>query len=814
MQISLSWVQQFVSLKTDNTEKLMNVLTERAAEIDGIIDSSAHLKNVVTGKILEINPHPDADKVRITKTEVGNGEVLQIICGAKNIKEGQIVPVALVGAVLPGNFEISERKMRGVMSYGMLCSGKELGITEDAQGILILEKNLPVGIPLADALGLGGEVFDVDNTAITNRPDLFSQLGFARELVALGLAEWKYSSMQKKELIINNEIVSVPEISKYNEKTQQTIFDIIKHLPSSTLPKKINVDDPELFPVRANIVLTNITIKPSPQWMQTKLNEVGIRPINNIVDISNFVMMELGMPLHIFDIDTINGDITMRASTKGEKIITLDNEEHELPEGVIVQEDDDKIFDLAGIMGGKNSEITEKTKNILVHVPVYDPIRIRKAALALAHRTDAATMYEKRVPNASVLPGMLRTLQLIQELCPEAKTVSDIEYKEYIPAKKREITFPLAMASRMIGKKIPVEEIISSLEKLEFTVQSHDNEFLHIIVPPHRLGDISIAEDIAEEIVRIHGLNAIEAEAPNMQMHPTPLSPVRKIRREITDTLLSQDFFEILSFAFLGPQLLEKCGITSDKTYIEIANPLSRDQSLMRQSLFPRLFEKAEENLRHRSSFSLFEIGKTFIKNTQNSCDETLEISGICVEKEYAYGKGVVEFLASSLDIPLRFLEGKNIPPFAAKGADIFLGKECVGSVFLPTKIIKKSFDIPENTSCFSLNLSALAEFPRKPRKILPAPKFPEVEYDISILADEKTLVSDVLRAVKNTDRLISSSEILEIFTGNSLPEGKKSITLRFVFRADDRTLSAEDVEILKKKVIADLAKKGFKERF
>jgi phenylalanyl-tRNA synthetase beta chain len=352
VKISLNWLQQFIQLTETDPQKICDVLTEKSAEVDGILDMGKGFEHVVTGKILEIFPHPDADRVRVTKTDVGDGTLRQIICGAKNIEVGQVVPVALPGAVLPGDFAIEARKMRGVMSEGMLCSGKELGLTEDAEGIMILDPNLSLGKPVADVLGLDGVVFDIDNQAITNRPDLFSHHGFAREFVALNLGKWK--EIQNSEFRIQNKRIEM--LNVYPKESQQDFQKVIQNIPDSSLPIAFDVQNGEICPARADVVIENVVVAPSPEWMQNRLRECGIRPINNIVDISNFVMLELGMPLHTFDLETISDNkITMRESKKGEKVVTLDSVTRELPEGVIIQEDDQKVFDLAGIMGGENS---------------------------------------------------------------------------------------------------------------------------------------------------------------------------------------------------------------------------------------------------------------------------------------------------------------------------------------------------------------------------------------------------------------------------------------------------------------------------
>ncbi len=774
----------------------MDTLTERAAEIEGIIETGQGFDHVVVGQILEISPHPDADRVRVTKTEVGDGQPRQIICGAKNIEVGQKIPVALPGAVLPGDFVIEKRKMRGVESEGMLCSGKELGLSEDAEGIMILSPDAPLGQPITKVLHGDSTVFDIENTAITNRPDLFSHLGFARELVALDLAEWK-----RKEF---------------------DFAEVEKLLPDAKLPLEFVIEKDELCPARAEITIENLTVAPSPDWLQQRLQACGIRPINNLVDVSNYVMLELGMPLHIFDLETISGkSITMRESREGESVTTLDNITRKLPAGVIIQEDSEKVFDLAGIMGGANSEISDSTTCVLVHVPVYDPIRIRKAMLALSHRTDAATIYEKRVPNCMVLPGIKRTIQLLQELCPQMKITSAIEFVEHVPDTERILELKNSEVSRVIGEDIPLQKTRSMLEALDFEVMEATNDVLRVKVPGHRLTDITMPADLTEETSRIYGLDQITPKAPQLTMRATKRSPLLKLRRELTDLLIAHGFFEVLNFSFLGPDLLKKCGTTSNASYIEIDNPLSVDMSLMRQSLFPRLLEKAADNLRHRKDFRVFEIGKTFSlpldeggQVVDKKVKETTGLAALLIGEDFLSAKAILLDVFAKSGLPVRLEKMQSAHDFATQGANLLLGKDLIGSIFVFRPSILKNFDISESIIGFDLNLDTLATFPRAHKKITAVPKFPAIDLDLSVLADRDVYAGDILSLVKRIDPLIESAEVLEIFEGKGVATGKKSVTLHFRFRATDRTLSSEEADTLRNTILTRLEKKGFPFRF
>jgi phenylalanyl-tRNA synthetase beta chain len=735
--------------------------------------------------------------------DVGEGSPRQIICGAKNIQEGQKVPVALPGAILPGDFVISERKMRGVMSCGMLCSGKEIGLSEDGQGILILSEQSKIGQPLSKSLCLEDTILDIDNTALTNRPDLFSHFGFAREFVALGLGEWNKDSVQK----------IFP--SERKEKISETDF------PVTFIHKQKGI-----CPVRYNVFLSGIHIKESPEWMQRRLKNCGIRPINNIVDISNYVMLEIGMPLHIFDRASLTGNtITIRESENKEQVTTLDDICRTLPTGVILQEDSEKVFDLAGIMGGKNSEITESTTEILVHVPIYDPIQIRQASLSLGHRTDASTIYEKTVPRETAEKGIFRVIDLICTLLPEARVVSDIlRYEEECISEKeeRKITVSQKMISRILGGTVSSQEIKNILESLEFSYDIEDGAY-KVGVPRHRYKDIQIAEDIVEEIARIHGFNTISTQSPKIQMRPSSLSPLKNFHRDISDFLVGQGFFEVVTFSFLGPELLRMCGMPFDESSISIDNPISSDQSLMRQSLLPRLFETAERNRKKRSEFSLFEIGKVFFREGSEKKKEKVLLTALSCEKDFFALREIVQALCNALHISLHFRplipkekkEARDAVHFLGqKGASIFINDIAMGNIGIPNQDIREKFSLPENSSFFSLDISELSTLPKKNTLVLPVSKFPEIELDLSVLADKNTISADIAQVAKNIDPLITSVDVLEIFEGDTIPEGKKSVTLHFVFQAFDRTLETADEDKLREKIVKTLTKKGFPFRF
>ncbi len=780
MKISLNWLQDFVTLKTKDFDLIQERITNRSAEIEEVIKEGDLFNKVVVGEILEIKKHPDADKLNVTQTTTGE-HTFQIICGAQNIKVGQKVPVSLIGAKLPNGLKIQKTKIRGIESQGMICSETELGIAEESKGIWELPNDAKVGMPLAEFLGMNDVTLDIDNTAITNRADLFSHIGFANEFVANDLAE------QKKQ----------PELKIPESKNK--------------FPIEIKIQDPEACPVYTTVVMKNITVQASPEWMQKRLRAVGIRPINNIVDITNYVMMELGMPTHAFDLKKIQGKkIIMRKSNKQDKITTLDSIERELPEGIIVLEDKQKIFDLCGIMGGENSEIDQSTKTILLHTPIYDPILVRKAMLSLAHRTDASTMYEKGVPYIRSIQGIKKAIGLILEFLPESKIDSEILSLNSLKAEERIIDLPKSEIKRVLNTDISEEKVCKILTDLGFEVKILQKEY-QVKVPPERFGDITAKHDLIEEIVRIYDVNTLPGVLPITSIQPTQPNTSRLLERKIKNKLAEIGFNEILTYTFIGPELYSKVGVEVTNEVIEVANPISQDISLMQTSLLPSLMENVEKNSRYQESFNIFEFGRAFFKTSQTEHREEKHIAGAMVNNGFYALKGKVEALFKSLGLTPRYVNVNNIEKFMHPGrsCDILVGKDIVGYISEINPQVIQNFDIEKTVNVFEINFTKILEAKQRKKTYKPISKYPHIKLDISILIDQKIPAENLLRVIKKTDQLIYSAEIIDLYEGKQIPEGKKSLTFSIIYQSLEKTLTDADIEMIHQKVIINLEKQG-----
>lgn len=798
MKVSLKWISLFVNLLEKNPQKIAEVLTEKSSEIDSVHILSQGLERVVVGEILTILPHPNADRIRITETMVKTGEVLQIVCGGQNIYEGMRVPVALPGAILPNGIEIKSGKIRGVESNGMLCSAHEIGIEEDASNIsdpnipriLPLPPNAPIGSPVADILQKNDCIFEIENTAITNRPDLFSHLGFAREFVACGLAKWKEEP--KKEKIAFPKIPVSVSVN-FAEKN-------ISELCNKYLAVEIEGLD---------------GTKQSPEWMKGLLKNIGLSPINAIVDITNFVMFDIGTPIHAFDRERVGSKWIMRLSKKGETMATLDGMERNLPEGAIVLEDEqNRIFDLCGIMGGENSAIEDSTRNILLHVPIFNPIRVRRTALALDHRTDAATIYEKGVPVPMAKIGIEKAIELFLEIFPEAKIISELFEAGAPEESPKEIFLKKEKIWTMLTKDISEQEIETMLDDLGFLYTATKGGW-ETVVPKWRTSDIKIEEDILEEIARLYGVNRIRAEAPFFAMQEMKPRADRTIEKKIAHALVKNGFFEIVTLSFLGEKLLKRVGIEEDPSMIFLKNPLSEDISIMRTSLSPRLLEIAEKNRRFRNTFRIFESGKVFrIENGEKKEEE--RITALLVGEDFFTAKGIAEEIFSVFGSESRTEEGKYNLSFAhpMRKAMLKAKSKAEIKIFEIHPKILKEFHLPAPSSIVCLSLANFEELLGKDIFVSELPKFPGITYDVSLLCDRKILIGNLLKGLSRIDPLIVKAEAMEIWEGKGVPEGQKSVTLSFEFRAENRTLTEDEGKRLEKELLAELEKRGARFRF
>lgn len=787
MKISLNWIKNFIDLTETDVDKIQEIITANTAEIETIERQGEDLDKIVVGEIKELKDHPDADALRIAMTSDGK-ENIQIVCGGSNLKVGMKVALAKLGAIVSWHgtetVKMKKAKIRGVESFGMICASEEIGLGEifpkagEKEILDISNINAPAGTPLKEALGLNDVILDIDNHAITNRSDLFSHRGFAKEFVVNKLGTFK----------------------KINE------FKIPKS--NALAPIKINIQDDEICSRYTGICIKNIQIEESPDWMKNHLNACGVRPINNIVDITNYVMLEQGMPLHAFDLDQIKGkEWTMRKSKKGEKVITLDEQEHELMNDVIILNDGNEIFDLCGIMGGKNSGVNNNTKKIWLHSPVYHPTLVRKAMRGLGQISDASIIYEKGVDTELSPIGLNRAIELILELCPNAKISSEIIDIQNKKPEEREIELELSQVNRLIGKKIEGKEIEKTLEILGFKLVKNEKGYI-VSIPSFRLGDVEGEADLIEEIARIHGYDNIKSINPTAGIEPVYINNEREFSKNIKNKLSGFGFNEIYTFAFLGEELMNKTGMKVNENAIEIENPISNDMSLMRQSLLPRTLEAIANNLRYKDSFKIFELNKVYIKTKEDHTEDRLLIIAT-VNEDFKVLQGIVE----NFDINVEKVKKDNKSNYMHPGrvAELIIRGQKVGDLYELHPQIAKNFDIKSQVTIAEIDLEKIfgMNIDHHP-KYKEIPKFPSIKLDISILISKKNPASDYFKIIEKTDKtLINNIELIDEYTGSKIDNDKRSITFSITYQSSDHTLTDEEVSEIHQKVIENLKNKG-----
>ncbi len=787
MKISLNWLQKFVELTETDHNKIKKIVTAQIAEVETMENTGDHLKNIVLGRVEKLMPHPNADKLQIVMVNDGKSTI-KVVCGGSNLKEGMKMAYAKIGAICRwhGNqvVKMEKVKIRGKESSGMICASEEIGLTEmfpkteDKEIVDLSHIDQPIGTPLAKALGMDDTVIDIDNHAITNRADLFSHRGFAREFVANGLAKWKKRSMEVKPI----------------------------QFPNTPLPIEINIADPELCSRYLATYITDVEVKESPKWLKQYLTACGVRPISNIVDITNFVMLELGMPMHAFDLDQIKGENwTMRESKKGEKLITLDEKEFELFEGVTVFDDGNELFDLCGVMGGLHSGINMKTNKILIHAPVYNPTLVRKAMRGLGQVTDAGIIYEKGVNNEVAMDAMLRTIELILEICPNARLTSKLlEINNYKP-ENRVIKLSKDYLKKLLGIEVSEKEVEKILTSLGFKVSTKKEEY-EVKIPSWRLGDVNIPADLAEEIGRVYGYDNIPSIIPTCNIEPVAKKPRRVYEKQIKDQLVSFGCNEIYTFAFLGEALLNKSGSKSNRDTIEVTNPISGDMALMRQSLLPRTLQTIANNLRYKKEFTLFELSKTYHKKECKPHEQS-ELIIASVGKSFREIQGIAE----ELGLNLNPTDEHEIHHHPGRHANLILRGQKVGHFYELHPLIQKNFDIKGKVMIVEVNIEKIHEMNIEHHpKYSEIPKYPSVQLDISLLINKKDLAESYLKAIQKTDKkLIRKVELIDEYTGDKIEADKRSLTYSITYRADDRTLKEEEVNAIHAKVLENIKKVG-----
>jgi phenylalanyl-tRNA synthetase beta chain len=791
MFVSLNWLRDFVDLpKNLDSEELGKLLTVRSAEVETVVDQGKALDKVVVGKVLELKKHPNADKLTLAITDIGKKKV-QIVCGGNNLKEGFLGAIALPGAVVKWHgeevVEMAEAKVRGETSHGMICTPIEIGLEalEDDRELLDLtETKAKPGTPVAKLLGLDDTIIEFDNKTLTHRPDLWGHIGIAREISAITGSPFG---------------IPKPKVA----------------LGTDDKPN-IDVENPELCPRYMGLIIRGIKVEQSPDWLKKRLLATDHSLYTNIVDVTNYVLEEVGQPMHAFDLRMIEKGIIVRTAKKGEKITTLDGEEKSLDENMLLIADHKKPIAVAGVMGGEYSGIQEDTVDILLESANFDATSVRQTSTKLGLRTDAVQRFEKSLDPNQCEHALLRAAELILKICPDAKVgaiadVSNFEDSEPL------ITVDVDRVQRKIGVRIPAPEMADYLARLHFNIQGKVDETsqqITLTVPSFRATkDVDIEDDIVEEVARMYGYENIPAVAPVL---PTKAPSFNKERRHKHDAreifAHALGYTETYNYSFYGPAEITTYGL-DEKSHLKLLNTLSEEQSHLRKILIPNLIKALGEATKYEANPALFEIGRTYEEDGEFMPKEEKRIAAVrAFGKDetdlFSHTKGDLEQFLDQFGISgsLEFVANENPPSYMHphQNAEVRLRGKTIGNIFTLHPYIA------EKIACFELDFAAISQARQSNQTYKAESKFPSVEFDISVLLDKRTSAAEIESAIKKSlGKLAKQIELFDSYEGDRIDPDKKSLAYRITLQADDRTLTNEDLEKAQKDSWAALEKLG-----
>ncbi len=782
MKVPYNWLKDYVDINVSPKE-LGDKLTLTGSQLEELIIQGDVIQNVVTGKITQIVKHPDAEKLSICQVNIGNEEI-QIVTAANNMKEQDVVPVALHGSTLADGTKIKKGKLRGEVSNGMFCSEEELGIAGDepVHGLMILPGDTKLGADIKEILGLNKAILDFEITS--NRPDCLSMVGMARETAAALRTTYKMPSF------------------KYEAKANKNI--------NEELTVEVNDDLCNRYMARG---IKNVKVQPSPGWMQERLLEAGVRPINNIVDITNFVMLEIGEPMHAFDKReiTTNKIVVERAEDK-EKFTTLDEVERELDNSTLCIKDGNKTIGLAGIMGGLNSEIKEDTTEVIFECANFDGTNIRVNSKKLNLRTEASGRFEKDIdPNLGEL-ALNRACSLVCEL--NAGEVMEGTIDVYNNKKEvSTVTVDSNWVNKFLGTDLSKEEMKRCLDSVDLFTEIN-GDMLAVTAPTFRV-DIAIREDIAEEVARIYGYEKIPTTIFKVSTEREPRYRKGLLDNRVVLLATGSGLNQSISYSFVSPKVFDKINLPEDselRKVVKIKNPLGEDYSVMRTSTLPSIMESLGRNYSRNNSYvRLFEMGKVYIPNeddTKLPTEKNVLTIGMYGECDYLDLKGVVENIIEGLGIknPKFERESENVSYHPGKTAKLIIGRNNAGTLGEVHLDVSENYGIEVPCFAAELDLDVLYESSDMDKKYKALPKFPAVTRDIALLVDDNLLVQEIDETIKRAGgNLVEKIELFDIYKGKQIPEGKKSIAYAIWYRDENKTLTDKDVNKVHEKILKSL---------
>lgn len=805
MKVSLNWIRDYVQLPADaDLKKLAYDLTMSTVEVEETIELAKQFDHMVVGVINTIEQHPNADKLRVCMTDIG-GRVESIVCGGSNLREGMKVAVALPGSVCRWHgegepVEIKKSKLRGVDSYGMICGAVEIGLAdlfptkEEAHILDLSDFDAPAGTPLADALDLNDIILEIDNKSMTNRPDLWGHYGIAREIAAL----------------YDLPIKEFPHFDRNVENTSGF---------------HVTVEDAERCPRMTGTQIENVCVKPAPYWMQVRIWKTGMRPINALVDITNYVMLATGQPSHAYDSDHIAGHIIVRRAKAGETLTLLNGKELPLSTDDLTIADDAGIVGLAGVMGGAKDSILPTTSKVILEIANFQAAGIRRTALRYDNRTEASARYEKAIDPERCDQALDLSMQLFSDLYPEMKVTGLVdEYPQHL--KQAEIDVPLSWLERRLGKRLPPEEIRRKMELLGYGI-SFSGDNMHVVVPTWRsTGDVSIQADIMEEVARMYGYENFEAEPITTTFDGAINQLDKDLERRIKEYLAIRcGMQEIFTYPWMEESYVNAV-LQSTEGILSLSTPPSPAERFVRSSLLPNLCKAVVKNERYFDEFSIFETAQVFRDENYTSPYDPREklpsqrknVAGAFVTTDkditalFRKAKGVVEMMARYVHMETLTFRQTEKPVWADNVVwlNIYRGEEKVGDLALLSKKVSMACGIKNlNVMLFQLDQDSLVPLKSRTNTFTHMAEYPMTDYDISLLLDGSVQWKDVLQTIGGIkSELLHGASFVDEYRGKQVPAGKKSLTLRLSIGSKEKTLTSSEIEEVASNVLSKIAKR------
>lgn len=805
MKVSLNWIRDYVQLPADaDLKKLAYDLTMSTVEVEDATDLGASFHDMVVGVINTIEQHPNADKLKVCKTDIG-GRVEDIVCGGSNLREGMKVAVALPGAMCKWHgegdlVEIKKSKLRGVDSYGMICGAVEIGLAdlfptkEEAHILDLSDFDAPAGTPLADALDLNDIILEIDNKSMTNRPDLWGHYGIAREIAAL----------------YDLPMTQFPHFDRNVENTSGF---------------HVTVEDAERCPRMTGTQIENVCVKPAPYWMQVRIWKTGMRPINALVDITNYVMLATGQPSHAYDSDHIAGHIIVRRAKAGETLTLLNGKELPLSTDDLTIADDAGIVGLAGVMGGAKDSILPTTSKVILEIANFQAAGIRRTALRYDNRTEASARYEKAIDPERCDQALDLSMQLFSDLYPEMKVTGLVdEYPRHL--KQAEIDVPLSWLERRLGKRLSPDEIKHKMELLGYGI-TFNGDNMHVVVPTWRsTGDVSIQADIMEEVARMYGYENFEAEPITTTFDGAINQLDKDLERRIKEYLAIRcGMQEIFTYPWMEESYVNAV-LQSTEGILSLSTPPSPAERFVRSSLLPNLCKAVVKNERYFNEFSIFETAQVFRDENYTSPYDPREklpsqrknVAGAFATTDkditalFRKAKGVVEMMARYVHMETLTFRQTEKPVWADNVVwlNIYRGEEKVGDLALLAKRVSMACGIKNmNVMLFQLDQDSLVPLKSRTNTFTHLAEYPMTDYDISLLVDGSVQWKDVAQTVRGIkSELLHGAAFVDEYRGKQVPAGKKSLTLRLAIGSKDKTLTSAEIEEVASGVLNKIAKR------